>query len=211
VAAAREPSRSGGGRRVVVVIVGVLPLTALAGLLFIADALRPRPLDLYKPTAAESRAATTTIPIPVAGCASFVRVEKATAIAADETAFGWNPKATPAKARKALSELHVALANAMRYAQGPMRQRLSNADLSIVGAQFAIASWHGVVPQHELVTPVSIDGGFSDTLSQMRVIGYTHLRVAERLLGSTCGGRLAPDADRILPAQLRYPTSTDQP
>ena len=193
------------------VIVGVLLLTAIAGLLFVADALRPRQLDLYKPTAAESRAAATTIPIPAAGCASFVRVETATVIAADQTAFGWNPKATPAKARKALSELHIALADAMRYAPGPMRQRLSDADLAIVGAQFAIASWHGVVPQHELVTPVSIDGVPSDTLSQMRVLGYTHLRVAERLLGTTCGGRLAPDAERILPAQLRYPTSTDHP
>jgi hypothetical protein len=177
---------------------GILLLIAVAGSVFVLVALRPKRLDLYKPTADESRAAATTVPIPAAGCATFARVEKATAIAADETAFGRNPTATPAKARKALSELHVALANAERYAQGPMRQRLRNADLSIVGAQFAIAAWRGVVPKNEFVTPLTIAGDPGDRLSQMRVTGYTHLRVAERLLGSTCGGRLAPDADRVL-------------
>jgi hypothetical protein len=183
---------------VAAIATGATLVTVAAVLVVVASTLRPRPVDPYKPTPAESRAAATTVPIPVAACATFVQVEKATAIAADETAFGFNPNATPAKAKKALGGLHLALANAMRYAPGPMQQRLRNADLSVVGSLFAIAAWHGVVPKGVLVGPIPMSGNPGSGLTQMRVDGYTHLRVAERLLGSTCGGRLAPDAERVL-------------
>jgi hypothetical protein len=191
------------------VLVGVL--IVIAGWGFFAWAFHPRGVDLYKPTAAESRVASTTVPIPAAGCVAFAHVRRTTAIAADETAFGFlNPTATPAKATKALSALHTALTNAMRYAQGPMRQRLRNADLSAIAADFEIASWHGVVPKNVLLAPVPLAGDPSMKLAQMRENGYTELRVAERLLASTCGGRLAPPAERVLFPPTRVSTTTSQ-
>jgi hypothetical protein len=129
----------------VVVALVVAAITGLVVLVAIAFSHVHVGGDAFKPTAAEARAAATTVPIRPSGCAAFVRVEKTAEVASDATAFGMNPEATPARANVALGWFHRALVDAYGPAEGPMRQRLRNVDAQVVRARRMIASWHGVV------------------------------------------------------------------
>jgi len=159
-------------------------------------------VDAYKPTAAEARAAATTTPIRPSGCAAFARVEKSSELEADATAFEFNPKASPAGAQAALARLDHALRAAYNPAQGPMQQRLRNADTDVLLARRMITTWHGVVPQSSRI--------FGGPLLNVRNDAYTQLRIAQRLLGRSCGGRLVPSAERVLlgPPYPMFATTT---
>jgi hypothetical protein len=159
--------------------------------------------DAYRPTAAETQAAATTVPIRPAGCTAFVRVEQTAEIASDATAFGFNPEATPARAQLALHWFDGALVAAYGPAEGPMRGRLRNVDAQVALARERIAEWRGVIPK---------DAG-GTALFNIRDDAYTQLRIAQRLLGRSCGGRLAPTAERVLfgPPFPMFSTTTRPP
>lgn len=150
--------------------------------------------DIYKPTADEVRAAATTVPISASGCASFADVEAATIRAADATAYFWlalsGNSPTPAESLRALDNLRAKLTTGMRYARGPMNTRLDNVLRHVTAAEDEIRSWRGVVPE--------TSSSAWERISTIRNKAYTELRIAERLLGTTCGGKLAPDASRVL-------------
>jgi hypothetical protein len=170
---------------VAALVAGIIALFLLVSISFAHFKLSG---DAYRPTAAETQAAATTVPIRPAGCATFVRVERTAEIASDATAFGFNPEATPARAQLALHWFDGALVAAYGPAEGPMRARLRNVDAQVALARERVAEWHGVIPRDA--------GGIA--LFGIRNDAYTQLRIAQRLLGDSCGGRLAPTADRVL-------------
>lgn len=202
----RKPSVWPQVAAIVWIVVGVLVAGSVGLVVLVALALSHLSfgtnVDAYKPTAAEARAAASTTPIRPSGCAAFARVEKSSEVAADASAFGLNPKATPAGAQAALARLDLALRAAYNPARGPMQQRLRNADAQVLVARRMITTWHGVVPQTSRF--------FGGPLFNVRNNAYTQLRIAQRLLGRSCRGRLVPSAERVLigPPYPMFTTTT---
>lgn len=162
---------------------------------YVASQLRFAPItpsDPYRPTDAELRASATTVPLRTKDCAALRAVYRGTGRVGAATSFFPSSNATPQGALVELRALHAALVRSERVVGAPMRQRLIAADRDVAKAEAIIIAWHGRVPQE--------GAGFPDSgpLSDVSTAGYHELRVAERLLGSACAGRLVPDGTTML-------------
>lgn len=151
-----------------------------------------QPMDRYRPTAAEARASATTVPLDTNACAALRPVYRSTGRVGAATFFAPGSNATAQGALVELSGLHLALQRAEPLVGRPLRARLDAADQHVHEAETVIEGWRGTVPK-------DTDSLLTDTrLNDIETDGYTDLRIAERLLGGACAGRLVPDGGTMM-------------
>src|SRR4051812_42126117 len=144
-------------------------------------------IDLF-PSATKQELATaaTTVPPTHADCVAFRRVADAGTVVG-KVNFGANTGSNFASYRDRLSRglitYDVGLRAAIAAARGPLRAHLVQAERAVLA---------GLTRIRRATAPTDYDP------ARESLKGYEELRIAQQLLRSRCGGRLAPRVDEAL-------------
>ena len=175
--------------------IGAGALAILVSFLIVASSLSnlksPKSLASNPVTPAEFAAAASTSSIAPSGCAALVRVYKASQLVGQTTvdyAFV-DYRTAPAwhAAVDSLAQLHDAIAAARPYAKGPIATHL----------QASLVETNDVIRSIKRIPLGPAHGSLNSDLLFQQLSGLTELQNAERLLGKSCGGRLAPTLDEL--------------